>query len=167
MLDPRLEDATEAELFGKRDEPEHAEKKGGRLPNGLGPDVAGSVEEPCEGSANQEEIKIVDGAGSPLAGIGDEAVPGFVDAALKHQRHDGDQDEGDVAEQDEVAKILELGVERSIDGVEELAEDDGGDEGEEGKIDDGRGGEHDVPEAECEGEGCEADEAAPFELDGA
>src|SRR5208283_1755242 len=39
--------------------------------------------------------------------------------------------------------------------------------GEEGKIDDGRGGEHDIPERECEGEGGKADQAASLELNGA
>src|ERR1039458_2072576 len=53
-------------------------------------------------------------AGSPLGQIGDEAISGLMHAALKHQRHDGDHDERDVAQQDEVAEILELGVERNI-----------------------------------------------------
>src|ERR1035441_8241431 len=167
MFNPRLEDAAEAELFGKRHEPEHAEKKGADLPDRLGTNVMGGIEEPGERIPDQEEVEEVDGAGLPLFAIGDEAVSGFVDAALQHQRHHRDQDERDVAEQDEIVEILELGVERSIDGVEEFAEDDGGDEGEKGQIEDGRGGEHDIPQAECEGEGGKADEAAPFELDGA
>src|SRR5271169_6446155 len=114
MFDPRLEDAAEAELFRERDEPEHAQEKSGDLPDWLGPDIVSGVEQPGEGSADQEEIEIVDGAGSPLFAIGDESVAGFVNAALKHQRHDGDHNQRDVAQQNEVPEILELELERRI-----------------------------------------------------